>query len=436
MSPADRALATEIALGVLRHRARVDHALAPLMHRPLATLPTAIRTILRMGAYQLLLLDRVPPSAAVAESTSLARRHGHRGTAGLVNAVLRRLAAEGPPPLPDPAADPAHHAAIAHSHPRWLVARWIARFGLDEAVTLAAANTRPAPSVVRANTLLVTPGELVDEFRARGIDAHPGVAPEAVRVRGSLIERLPLLDRGWFATQDEGAMLVAHAVAPAPGAVVIDACAAPGGKTTHLAALLGNTGRVIACDVHGGKVEALARRSAAMGATCVEVRRADARSLGEHLPETADAVLVDAPCSGLGTIRRRPEIKWRITEDALARHGAAQQAIIAGAAGAVRPGGALVYSVCSLEPEEGPQVIRAFLDRHSAFEPEGLPEAFPRDVGGRPIEGAARGEVFLLPHRHDTDGFYIARLRRRSPGRHLDGIIRKTSALAEADQGS
>ena len=415
LSAADRALATEITLGVLRHRARVDYALVSFLRRPLADLPAAIRTVLRMGAYQLLTLDRIPPAAAVFESTALARRHGHAGTAGLVNAVLRRLAAEGPPPLPDPAVDPIAHLATVHSHPRWLVARWTARFGIDEAAALAAANTQPAPSAVRANTLLVTPAELIEAFRARGTPAHPGTVAEAVRVRGSLMDRLPLLERGWFAIQDEGSMLVAHAVAPVAGQSVIDACAAPGGKTTHLAALLRNEGHVLACDVHQSKVDALARRCAVMGATCVVTRHMDARSLGNAMPASADAVLVDAPCSGLGTIRRRPEIKWRVTEDDLARHGRAQGSILAGAAGAVRPGGVLVYSVCSLEPEEGPHVVRAFLAGHPMFEPAPLPESFPPEVAGGSIDAQARarGEVFLLPHRHDTDGFYIARLRRR-----------------------
>ncbi|MGQ0548053.1 MAG: 16S rRNA (cytosine(967)-C(5))-methyltransferase RsmB [Armatimonadota bacterium] len=413
LSSADRALATEITLGVLRQRGRVDHALTPLLGRPLAALPAAIRTILRIGAYQLLMLDRIPPAAAVSEATALAKAHGHAGTAALVNAVLRRLAAEGPPPLPDPAVDPVAYAAIAHSHPPWLVARWAARFGEEEATALAAANTRPAPSSVRANTLLVTPTDLIEEFRARGVSAEPGIVTEAVRVHGSLVARLPLLEQGRFAIQDEGAMLVSHAVAPSAGQVVIDACAAPGGKTTHLAALLRNEGQVLAFDVHQRKVDALAQRCAAMGATCVEIRQLDARELGRGFPESADAVLVDAPCSGLGTIRRRPEIKWRVTEDALCRHGEAQQSIIAGAAGAVRPGGVLVYSVCSLEPEEGPEVVRAFLDGHHTFEPAPLPETFPREVAGSPVEAHARGEVFLLPHRHNTDGFYIARLRRR-----------------------
>lgn len=415
LSEADRALATTIVLGVLRHRARLDHALSGLLARPLDALPAAIRTVLRIGAYQVLDLERVPAAAAVFEAVALARRHGHAGTAGLVNAVLRRLAAEGAPPPPDASADPVAHLAVVGSHPRWLVARWVARWGLEEARALLDANARPAPAALRVNTLRVTAAGLLGLLRARGLDAGPGLVPEAVRVRGSLTGRLPLYEQGLCAPQDEGAMLVAHALADAatPGATVVDACAAPGGKSLHLAALMANAGRVLAADVHPGKVQALARRAAAFGATCVEVHQLDAREIGRRWPGQADAVLVDAPCSGLGTVRRRPEIKWRIEAPMLEQSAVAQQQILRGAAGAVRPCGTLVYSVCSNEPEEGPEVIRAFLAAHRSFVPDALPAAFPRALGGQVVEGAETGEVHLLPHRHDTDGFYIARLRRR-----------------------
>jgi len=413
LSSADRALATAITLGVLRHRERLDCSLAPLLRRPLATLPPAIRTILRMGAYQLLELDRIPPAAVVSEAVTLAARHGHVGTARLVNAVLRRLAADGPPPPPEAAVDPIGHLTVVHSHPQWLVARWVARWGLAEAAALAAANTRPAPSVLRVNTLRTTPEALREALRARGVPAEGGLVPEAIRVTGSLAGRLPLYEEGLFAVQDEGSMLVSHAVQPAPGATVIDACAGIGGKATHLAALAGDAGRVIACDVQPRKLAALAERCAIMGATCVEAHHLDARDLGRRFEDQADAVLVDAPCTGLGTVRRRPEIKWRLGEDALARCAVTQRAILAGAAGAVRPGGLLVYSVCSLEPEEGPEVVRAFLAGHPSFVPVSMPGAFPRSVAGQPVEGADAGQAWLFPHRHDVDGFYIARLQRQ-----------------------
>jgi 16S rRNA (cytosine967-C5)-methyltransferase len=414
LSPVDRALATAISLGVLRHRARLDHALAPVLRRPLESLPPAIRTVLRMGAFQLLELDRIPDAAAVSESVTLAARHGHRGTARLVNAVLRRLAAAGAPPPPDPRADPAGHLVVTCSHPRWLVERWVACWGLEEATALAAANLRPAPSVLRANRLRTTPEALLDALHRRGVQAGPGLVPDAIRVRGTLTERLPLFEEGLFAVQDEGSMLVTLAVAPEARMTVIDACAGAGGKTTHLAALMGNTGRVLACDVHPRKLQALARRCAAMGATQVEAYHQDGRDLGRRFPGLAHAVLVDAPCTGLGTIRRRPEIKWRVDAEALARCATLQTALLAGAAGAVRPGGALVYSVCSLEPEEGPQVVRAFLASHPAFALVPMPPGFPREIGGQPIAGTETGEIWLWPHRHDVDGFYMARLRREA----------------------
>lgn len=413
LGPRDRALATALTLGVLRHRGRIDHALTHLLRRPLETLPAAIRTALRIGGYQLLALDRIPSAAAVSEAVDLARRHGHRGTARLVNAVLRRLAAEGPPPPPDPGADPVGHLAVVHSHPRWLMARWAARWGIQEAAALAAAHARPAPSVLRVNTLRVTRAEVLAWLAARGMPAGPGLLPESVRTRGSLSGRLPLVEAGAVLMQDEAAMLVAHVVAPSPGQVVFDACAAPGGKASHLGALMGNTGRVVACDVHPGKAAAMARRLAALGATCVEAHQVDALEVGRRWPMQAHAVLVDAPCSGLGTLRRRPEIRWRVGEPTLAQHAARQRAVLEGASGAVRPGGALVYSVCSLEPEEGPEVVRAFLAGAPSFAFDPFPPQVPRVLGGASVHGADAGEACLFPHRHDTDGFYIARLRRR-----------------------
>lgn len=414
LSDADRALTTTVVLGVLRHRARLDHALAALLSRPLDTLPAAIRTVLRMGAFEVLELDRVPAPAAVSEAVALARRHGHAGTAALVNAVLRRLAAEGPVPPPEAGSDPIGHLSVVHSHPRWLVTRWVARWGMEEAQALLAANARPAPTTLRVNTLRTTRDELMGLLRARGLDADPGIVPEAVRVHGSLIGRLPLYEQGLCAPQDEGAMLVVHALADAAvsGSTVVDACAAPGGKSLHLAALMANRGRVLAVDVHPGKVQVLARRAASFGATCVEVHNLDAAEIGRRWSGAADAVLVDAPCSGLGTVRRRPEIKWRIDEQWLVRSAGKQQAILRGAAGAVRPGGTLVYSVCSNEPEEGPEAIGGFLSAHPSFAFAPFAGTFPQVVGGHPVDGVEAGEAHLLPHRHGTDGFYIARLRR------------------------
>jgi 16S rRNA (cytosine967-C5)-methyltransferase len=413
LSPVDRGLATAITLGVLRHRARLDYALVPLLDRPLGDLPAAIRTILRMGAFQILDLDRVPASAATSEAVSLARAHGHKGTVRLVNAVLRHLVTTGAPALPDPAVDPVAHLAVATSHPRWLLERWMARWGREETDALARANAQPAPSTLRVNTLRTTRDAVLAVCAARGVDARPGLVDDAIRVHGASTSRLPLVADGLCTPQDEGSMLVGVAVDPVPGAVVVDACAGSGGKALHLAALMRDTGRVLACDVHPAKMDALPRRAATIGATCIEPTVVDARTIGQRWPMLADVVLVDAPCSGLGTIRRRPEIKWRVREDAIVRHAAQQVEILAGACGAVRVDGHLVYSACSLEPEEGEQVVERFLAGHAPFEWAAFGPGFPATLAGAPVASGRPGEVRLLPHRHDTDGFYIARLRRR-----------------------
>jgi 16S rRNA (cytosine967-C5)-methyltransferase len=413
LSPADRALAAAITLGVLRHRARLDYALAPLVKGGLDDLPPAIRTIMRMGAFQILDLDRVPVSAATSEAVNLAHAHGHPGTARLVNAVLRRLATVGAPAPPDRAQDPVAHLAVTTSHPRWMLERWVDRWGLDEAEALARTNGQPAPSTLRVNTLRATPADVLAALTQRGIEARPGLVEDAIRTHGSPDLRMPLIEQGLCVPQDEGSMLVGIAVDAAPGALIIDACAGTGGKALHLAAIMRNTGRIVACDVHPAKVDALQRRAAVLDATCIEAERQDAREIGRRRPKQADAVLVDAPCSGLGTIRRRPEIKWRASADALPRHAAQQFEILMGAAGAVRPGGHLVYSVCSLEPEEGDAVVGRFLAASPEFGWAAFGPGVPPDIAATGAAAGRPGEARLFPHKHDTDGFYIARLRRR-----------------------
>ena len=405
LAPVDEALATELVYGTLRHRGQVDWVLARALHRRLDTLPPRIREVLRLGAYQLVFLSRVPARAACAETVELARRVGHPGTVSLVNAVMRRLAAS-PPVWPEPS-DTVEAIAVLASHPEWLVARWLPRFGPDGTRALCAANNATPPSAVRLNTLRGSADAVDARLAALGIETRPSpLVPEGRRIRaGSPEARAAAHAEGLVVPQDEGSMLVARLVAPRAGEFVIDACAAPGGKTTHLAALMGGRGRVLACDVTPKKVETVARQCRRVGATGVETRVLDAALLGEACPDAADRVLVDAPCSGLGVVRRRPEIRWRVRPDDLAALAARQKRLLAGAAGAVRPGGRLVYSVCSLEPEEGREVIATFLAAFPTFEPaaiEGRPFATPD----------APGTVFLYPHQAGTDGFFVASLRR------------------------
>ncbi len=395
-------LASELVLGVLRWRGRLDWTLEHLLGRPVDALPLPIREVLRLGAYQVLFLQRVAPALAVSSSVDLAKRVGHAGTAALVNAVLRRLVREGE--APPPAAED-HALAVRTSHPLWLVKRWVERWGLEEAQELCEANNLPPPAHVRVNTLRARPEEVARQLREAGADVEPGALPESLYVRGALEARLRLEAEGFISPQDEAAMVAARAVDPQPEELVVDACAAPGGKATHLAALMQNRGRIIAGDVNPRKVEALRRRAERCGATCVEARRIDARELDVR---GADRVLVDAPCTGLGVLRRRPEIRWRVHPEDLVAAATRQKEILGGAARAVRPGGVVVYSVCSTEPEEGEAVVEWLLATGDY-----TPAPFAVPWKGGMLRSEPDGSLRLLPHRHGTDGYFIARLRRR-----------------------
>jgi 16S rRNA (cytosine967-C5)-methyltransferase len=432
LSPVEEALATELTLGTLRHRAEVDWTLARFTRTPLGALPARIRGVLRMGAYQLLFVPRIPPHAACSESVELAKRVGHVGTARLVNAVLRRVAASPERPRDGVTAEA---IAVRHSHPAWLVSRWMARFGVDETRALCDANNATPPSTIRLNTLRGAPDLIAARLADRGVCTEPSAwLPEGRRVvaaggegqgpvdrRARASARQAAYDEGWCSPQDEASMLVARLLAPCPEETVIDACAAPGGKTTHLAALMENRGRIVACDVHPAKLDAVSRQCARLGVTIVETCQLDAARLGETHAGEAHRVLVDAPCSGLGVLRRRPEIKWRLRPDDLRTRATEQRRILDGASAAVRPGGILVYSVCTPEPEEGVEIVEAFLAAHREFTPAST-DGWPPGPGGvaapfgesgaAAIARHAPGTALLLPHHTGTDGFFIAALRR------------------------
>jgi len=407
LSEADAGLATELVLGTLRHRARVDWTLAGALRRPLSDLPPRIRAVLRTGAYQLIFLPRIPAHAAVDEAVSLARTLGHVGTAKLANAVLRRIASEGERPLP--AGSPAERIAVENSHPGWLIDRWLRRFGDVETEALCRANNAPARPTARVNTLKLQPDEAVERLHDAGITVTRTAIAEGLHLAGPVSDRHRIVMEGLCVMQDLAAMLVTHVLDPQPGETVIDGAAAPGGKTTHIAERMRDRGRIIACDIHTAKLERLRHRVAGMGISIVEAHEQDARGIGRAFPRQADRVLLDAPCTGLGVLRRRPDIKWRVQAEDVTALAALQQQIIQGAADAVRPGGVLVYSVCTTEDEEGQKVVEEFLREHKEFRLEmpDLPDAFRSAV-------AASGAALLLPHRHGTDGFFIARMRRRA----------------------
>jgi 16S rRNA (cytosine967-C5)-methyltransferase len=397
----DLALATRLAYGAVQRRATLDHVIETLAGRSLDRLEPAVVAALRLAIFQLVYLDRVPDHAAVGESVELAKAES-RGGAGLVNAVLRRAAREAEAlvgALPDRTPE---EAALRHSHPEWIAQLWWDTFGAGTARLLMAADNQPAEAALRANTLRITAADLAQRLPAEteptGEDGL--ILIEPFDAHGSSEWR-----EGLFMPQSRAAMAVARVLAPEPGERVLDLCAAPGGKTTHLAALMRDQGELVAVERHKGRAEALRRTAARMGATCVEVRVADA---AEPADGTYDRVLVDPPCSDLGTLASRPDARWRKTADQPERLARTQGAILRAGADALAPGGTLVYSTCTISPAENERVIHAFLADRPEFEADDLRQEVP--VWQHP---SVPFHLQTLPHRDGTEGFFIARLRRR-----------------------
>jgi 16S rRNA (cytosine967-C5)-methyltransferase len=403
--PREAGLATELVYGTLRRALALDAALARFSRRPLADVDPAARVALRLGAYQLLDLG-TPAHAAVGEAVALAKRADHGRAAGYVNAVLRALARDPRMPEPPPIeADPAGHVAAAEALPRWIAEEWVAWLGAAEALALARAMNGPAPLTLRARDR----SAILDRLRAAGIAARPTArSPDGVVVSGASVASVARAVGDLpFHVQDEGAQLVSLLAAgePTGGRVrILDACAAPGGKAFHLAEILAPGSEVVAIEVHPRKADELAhearRRDLAVRVVCADA----ARPIPGLEPASFDAVLVDAPCTGLGTLRRHPELKLRRVPEDVARMAALQREILESVARYARPGAPTTYSVCSLSRAEGPMVIADLLAR--GFRRAPPPAGFPADV----LTGD--GDLLTLPSRHGTDGFFAARLVR------------------------
>jgi 16S rRNA (cytosine967-C5)-methyltransferase len=407
-SPRDAGLATELVYGTLRWQRYLDWILGPHSHRPLARLDPRPRALLRMTAYQLAFLERIPPFAAVDDAVSLARQRARPGVPEFVNAVLRSFARRGPRERePAPPADPIEALALRRSFPTWLAGRWVERYGVDEASALMLALNERPPLTLRANVLRTTrealAARLRDEDRIEttptrhapeGLIATPGGRPASWRA----------FAEGALAVQDEASMLVARLLDPRSGETVADTCAAPGTKTTHLAELMGNAGRILAFDPRPARLDLVGEAATRLGVTIVESHRGPVGTLAPGFASACDGVLVDAPCSNLGVLRRNPEVKWRRVPGDIAASATRQREILAAAATMVRRGGKLVYATCSLEPEENEGVVTAFLAARSDFAPD-PPHGFPL-----PLD--PDGVLRCLPHRHGTDGFTAVRLRR------------------------
>src|SRR5581483_1974967 len=405
LGPSDHALATRLVYGTLAWQGRLDHELGALVRTPLARLDPPVLAALRLGLFQLRFLDRVPAYAAVDASVGLARAAG-RGATGLVNAVLRRAASDGAPSLAG-IADPLERVAIECSHPRWLVERWAAEMGASELPELLAANNVRGRTALRTNRLRANQHALIRELEAADVAVRPSewTADGIVVERGAgRLRALEAWNDGRFAFQGEASQLVTTLLGAAPGTRVFDACAAPGGKAVQTAAAIGARGVVAALDRRPGGATRIRGEAARLGARAVHVIVGDARR--PPVRPGFDAVLVDGPCSGLGTLRRHPELRWRRRPDDVPRLAQLQREILDGVAPLVRPGGVLVYVVCTLTREENEDVVEAFRAAHPRFAVE---HASALSVPAEVVTPA--GYVRTLPHRHGLDGFFAARLR-------------------------
>jgi len=410
LEPRERAFAMQLAYGTVQRRATLDHVAARLVSRRLDALEPGVLAVLRLGLFQLLYLEGVADHAAVHESVELAKRVS-RGGAGLVNAVLRRAAAQRGGLLDGLNDATAAEAAIRHSVPGWLAELWWEELGAADARELLERINQPAESAVRVNSLVASADAVRSELPVPA-RAAPGLEEGLVLAAPFDVHGSELWRRGALMPQSRGSMLVARAVGPRSGEAVLDLCAAPGGKATHLAALMGGVGSVVAVERHPGRAAALARTCERMRARCVRVEVADAAV--PRAPAMAfDRVLVDPPCSGLGTLQSRPDLRWRVTREAIGELAALQDRVLAAGAAAVRPGGVLVYSVCTISRAESAAVVDRFLERHAGFAAEAT-------GAGEADRWSGRG-VQLLPSRDGTDGFFIARLRRLGGSLPSDG---------------
>lgn len=408
----DRSLATEIAVGTLRWRAELDAVILSHARRPLERLDIEVLQILRLSAYQLLHLTRVPAAAAVDDAVALTKRASKRSASGFVNAVLRAISRgrgssvipERPSGTTTDQSTVAHYLSVALSHPRWLIERWLDRIGFERTEAWATFNNAAAPLTLRVLGDRSRREQVLAGLLARDIDARATrYAPHGIIVSkgGFPDELVPESDA---IVQDEASQLVAMLAGNQPGPLVLDTCAAPGGKATAIAELLHDAERLIACDVRDKRMTLLQQTIARTRASRISLVQADAQ---QPLPfqRLFATVVVDAPCSGLGTLRRDPDIKWRRQEHELVQFAARQQHILANAAAVVAPGGRLVYATCSSEPEENEDVAAAFLSSHADFTALPVNEANP-DVPGALID--ERGHFRTEPDRHGLEQFFGA----------------------------
>lgn len=413
LNDADRRLMTELVYGSVRRQRTLDAIIDGLGKKKASQQPPDLRTILHLGLYQLRYQERIPPSAAVNTTVELAKENGFSGLSAFVNGFLRQyirsVEASGEPlNFPD---NPVERLGILHSYPDWIVQLWLEQLSEAETAQLCEWMNEPPAIDLRVNSLLTTVEKVEVVLKSAGILSRrvPQV-PQALRLIGSTgaIQNIPGFKEGWWTVQDSSAQLVTHLLDPQPGEVIIDACAAPGGKTTHIAELMGDNGKVWACDRTASRLKKLKENAQRLNLKSIQILTGDSRNFPQFT-NLADRVLLDVPCSGLGTLHRHADARWRQTPETVQELSILQGELLNSASSYVKPGGILVYSTCTLHPLENKTVIESFLEHHPNWQIDPPPSTSPTSAFLTP-----EGWVEVWPHRHQMDGFFMVRLQEKT----------------------
>ncbi len=422
----DRSFLTELTYGVIRWRGKLDWVIRQFSKIPFEKIELETLNILRLGLYQILFLSRTPSSAAVNESVELAKHIRGKGGAGFVNALLRSaIRQKDGISYPDITVDPALHISIVQSHPLWLVQRWVSEMGAEETVKICTFNNQISPLTLRTNTLKINRQDLIEKLKEKELKPFPAFfSEEGIVLQDSPpTSELPLLKEGFYIIQDEASQLVSFILDPKPGERILDACAAPGGKTTHMAQKMGNLGEIYALDLSRAKLDLLEGMSQRLGIGIVTTIKGDAtRPLPIPQGMKFDRILADVTCSGFGTLRRNPDLKWRRGEGDIKRLGELQFTILMSLGEYVKEGGVLVYSTCTVFHEENEEVVEKFLDVNPQFQFESIGKILPEKY--RPF--IHNGYFKSFPPADKMDGFFVARIIKSSghnlAGRRMDDV--------------
>lgn len=406
----DTGLLTELTYGTLQRKMTLDFFLQPFLKKK-SRIEGWVMNLLRLTLYQMIYLDKIPDRAAVFEAVEIAKKRGHKGIAGMVNGIFRSIQREGLPSLNE-IADPVERLAIETSHPVWLVSRWAAQFGMEKTKEMCELNLTAPMQTARVNRAKISREECSDRLEKEGfqLELSP-IIPEAVRALKGNLATSSAFKEGLLTIQDESSMLVAYALGAEKNQKVLDACAAPGGKSTHIAEKMDNTGEVISLDLHEHKVKLINENVHRLGLENIQARKMDSRQAKDFFePESFDKVLLDAPCSGLGVMRRKPDMKYTKKEQDIEQLSSIQQKLLESVSPLVKKGGILVYSTCTVDREENDRNIQAFLEKNPQFEGDPtfktrMPAAVQPLITGWDLQ--------VFPQDFGSDGFYIACLRKK-----------------------